>query len=244
MVAPALVDGTQVAEFTLYDAYFKTAFTAVDELRALGFDAAASPALWAARAEAHAFEARRLSPDLLDLQLVRFGAQEEVADLFRLDREQKVALYAARRTLLEARTALPPALRARAPSGRAIRDAYFLAEGAPEPPLALDIEVLDFGATAEEGAFGGGSRRGRVRLRALFVGRASPARAVAGSEHESEARAEGSGLSFHPARGYAFTLGADDPFERALRLALREAVADALPAIAAGAAGARPTSIE
>jgi hypothetical protein len=225
-VMPLVSGGRTVAKFELYDLYFKTVFLAVEELRGLGLEVVASPEIWASRAEALAFEAGRLAPDAIDLQLARLGAQEEIPELYRLSPAQKVALVVSRRELLSARTALPLAMRAKKPAGREIRDAFFQAEGAPTPPLALDLEVLEAEATAEEGGLGAG-RTARVKLRATWTAR-KETRLLAEGTYEAAASAEGTGARLVSGR-FTLTLGEDEPLERALRRALRAAVADALP---------------
>src|SRR5207249_3357561 len=127
---------------------------AVDELRALGSAAVAAPRIWTARGDAVREEGRALTPADLDLQLARLGAQEEIPDLYRFAPAEKLALLVSRRELLSARTALPLKLRvewdqkARRPrakktTAREIRDAYFLAEDAEAPRVALDLEVTE-----------------------------------------------------------------------------------------------------
>lgn len=245
-VMPLISHGTEVAAFRLYDLYFKLAFVAVEELRALGFDAVAAPRIWTARAEVIALDARALAPDVLDVQLARLGAQEDVPQLYKLDRVRKVDLLVSRRVLLSARTALPLRMRAKPakkaggagkaalvePTGREIRDSFFLAEGAREPPLALDIELLSREVVAEEGTFGA-ERRARVELGARFTEAGEPGRLLAEGTYAAGARAQGTGATLEGGARYTFVLGEDDPLERAIRRAIRAAVEGALPALRA-----------
>jgi hypothetical protein len=225
-IMPLFLQGEKVAEFELYDLYFKAIFVAVEELRAAGLEARASPGLWAARWEAVRFEASRLPNDALDIELARLGAQEELMHLYRLGRNEKLDLLASRRVLFSAQTGLPPALRAKRPTAREIREAYFLAEGEPPPPLALDLEIEEARIAAEEGIFGA-EREARVRLRAAFREAASGA-LLREEDCGATEVARGTGTR-RELGGYTLAIGPDEPLDRALRGAIRRALGDALP---------------
>jgi hypothetical protein len=89
--------------------------------------------------------------------------------------------------------------------------------------------VLERDVRAEEGGLGG-ERRARVRLRATWVD-AAASRVLAEGTREAAARAEGTGAKLEHG-DWSLVLGPDEPLEQALRFALREAVKEALPALA------------
>lgn len=227
-VMPLVENGEKLASFELYDLFFKVTFVAVEELRALGFDAAASPRIWGARAGSLENGVRTLSPEAIAIELARVGAQETVPDLYRLTPAEKLSLLVSREELLAARTALPLSMRApkkKRMTARDIRDAFFLADGAPEPPISLDLTLLE-----HEVAAGGGERRARVKLRVTFVDAESLVRKD--GVYEAAACVAGTGVKIEKG-SRSLVIGEDEPLERALRLAVRAAVRAALPALAA-----------
>src|SRR5688572_24143038 len=105
VVMPFENHGTKVADFTLYDGYFKVAFALVEELRDLGIRATVNPKLWAARAESVAFEQRTLDDKTVEINLAHVGAYEEIEQIYRLDPVEKRKLLISRTVLLAARSA-------------------------------------------------------------------------------------------------------------------------------------------
>ncbi|HVY61602.1 MAG TPA: hypothetical protein VHF22_08115, partial [Planctomycetota bacterium] len=149
IVMPFVSGGSKVTEFPLYDGYFKVAFTVVEELRALGFDAALAPAIWAARDEATRFELQALDDPHVEDNLAATNAQESVPGYRRLTPAQKRDLLVSRLVYVSARSALPPERAREQPTPREIRGLYFASGAGGPPKYELVVDVLELDERAE-----------------------------------------------------------------------------------------------
>jgi hypothetical protein len=228
IVMPYVVHGDKITEFALYDGYFKVAITAVDELRALGFEASVAPTVWKARADAIAFGMREHKVDdhQVDVALAGVNAQEEIQQLYLLKPQERREVLISKIVLISARTGLPAALRVKPRvTAREIRAAYFDREAAP---LEVRIEAIELDTKAEEASFSA-TREGRARLGfTLLRGR----KEVFSGEFACRDVREGTSVTFVP-KGASYTVDATavDPLDRAIRGSVRAFAAAALPVL-------------